>query len=82
MHVHVEGLEDHIEQVVEEKLAAALAAKEADPWLTSPEAADYLGIAVSTLHDLVCDGRLPRHGPRGHRLRFRRSDLDAYARRD
>ena len=82
MHVLIEGLDDHIERVVEEKLVAALAAKESDPWLTTPQAAAYLGIAVSTLHDLVCDGRLPRHGPRGHRLRFRSEELDAYARGD
>jgi excisionase family DNA binding protein len=83
MQVRVEGLEDHIERIVTEKVAAALSGHAAaDPWVTAPEAADYLGIAVSTLHDLVCDGRLPRHGAKGHRLRFRREDLDAYARRD
>lgn len=79
--VNITGLEDHIERVVEEKLAAALTDREPEGWLTSDEAADYLGIAVPTVHDLVSDGLLPRHGPRGSRLRFRREDLDAYARR-
>jgi excisionase family DNA binding protein len=75
------GLEAVIERVVEEKLDAALAKREPERWLTADEAAEHLGIARSTLHDLVCDGRLPRHGPKGSRLRFRREDLDAYAQR-
>lgn len=75
------GLEALVERLVDEKVRAALAGR-GDGWLTSDEAAQYLGIARSTLHDLVCDGRLPRHGEKGHRLRFRREDLDAYARGD
>jgi excisionase family DNA binding protein len=75
------GLEDLIERIVDERIRAALADREPDPWLTSDEAAQYLGVARSTLHDLVCDGKLPRHGVKGHRLRFRREDLDSYARR-
>jgi excisionase family DNA binding protein len=78
MHVHVEGLEDHVRQVVKEEVAAALAVREDDPWLTSDEAAEYLGIARSTIHDLVCSKALPRHGGRKTRLMFRRSELDTY----
>jgi excisionase family DNA binding protein len=63
---------------VEERVCAALAEREPDRWLDSGHAAEYLGIAVSTLHDLVCDGRLSRHGEKGHRLRFRRAELDDY----
>lgn len=78
MQVHMEGLEELIEQKVAEALARARA-REDDPWLTSAEAAEYLGLAVSTIHDLVNDGKLPRHGGRKTRLRFRHSELDAYA---
>jgi excisionase family DNA binding protein len=81
MKIDVEGLEAHVRTVVEQEVERALGVRDADPWLTSDEAAEYLGIAVSTVHDLVCDGLLPRHGAKGHRLRFRREDLDSYARR-
>jgi excisionase family DNA binding protein len=77
----LEGLEALIAGIVDERLSTALAEHESDRWLTAPEAAQYLGIAVSTLHDLVSGGRLPRHGPKGSRLRFKQDDLDAYARR-
>ena len=79
--VTLTGLEALIERIVEEKLRAPLAERESDRWLTAPEAAEHLGLAISTLHDLVSDGQLPRHGPKGSRLRFRWEDLDAYARR-
>jgi excisionase family DNA binding protein len=49
-----------------------------DDWLDAPAAGDYLGCSVGQVRNLVSEGRLPRHGPKGHRLRFRRSELDAY----
>jgi len=79
MHVHIEELEAHVEAVVEAAVERALAHRANDLWLTSAESAEYLGLAVSTIHDLVNDGKLPRHGGRKTRLRFRRSELDAYA---
>lgn len=51
---------------------------ERDDWLDIEQAAEYTGRTVGTLRNLVCEGRLPRHGPKGARLRFRRSELDAY----
>jgi hypothetical protein len=53
MHVSIEGLEAHVERVVEEKLAAALAEREPDGWLTSTEAAIYLGIAPHAARPLL-----------------------------
>lgn len=80
MQVSIPELEDHIERVVEEKLAAALDARasEDDPWLGSKAAADYMGVSVQRIHDLVCAGLLPRYGERGERLYFRRTELDQY----
>jgi excisionase family DNA binding protein len=49
-----------------------------DDWLDAAAAADYLAVSVGQVRNLVSEGRLPRHGPKGHRLRFRRSELDAY----
>ena len=49
-----------------------------DDWLDAEAAADYLGVSVGQVRNLVSERRLPRHGPKGHRLRFRRSELDAY----
>src|SRR6266571_1421750 len=77
--ITIEGLEELVERIVDEKVRAALPEREPNRWLTSQEAAEYLGLAVATIHDLVNDGRLPRHGEKRHRLRFRREDLDAYA---
>jgi excisionase family DNA binding protein len=73
--VNIAGLEALVEQKIEEVLAR----RECDPWLTTPEAAAYLCIAPGTVRNLVCSDRLPRHGTPGTRLRFRRSELDAYA---
>ncbi len=76
--IKIGGLEDHIRSVVEEVVGDALAARADDPWLTSDEAASYLRIARSTLHDLVSEGKLPRAGGRKTKLVFRRSTLDEY----
>jgi excisionase family DNA binding protein len=64
---------EEIRAVVREELAA-----QTGGWLDSKEAAAYLGISVPSLHNAVSDGRLQRHGEKGHGLRFRRADLDAY----
>jgi excisionase family DNA binding protein len=77
MEVKIDGLESVIERIVDERLSA-LATKADDPWLTSEQAAKYLNLARSTIHDLVSEGKLPRHGGRKTRIMLRRSDLDAY----
>ena len=46
-----------------------------DEWLSSREAADYLGISVGHLHNLR--GKVPSHKPNGRR-RYLRSELDTY----
>jgi excisionase family DNA binding protein len=71
----LDGLEDLIESIVEAKLAG-LAHR--DEWYTAEQAADYIGVSVGQVHNLVSARRLPRHGASGERLRFRRSELDAY----
>lgn len=76
MEVQIAGLQDEVRRLVTDYLAEREAS---DPWLTSGEAATYLGIAPGTVRNLVCTGALPRHGTAGTKLRFRRSELDAYA---
>ena len=79
--INLDGLDlgDYIEAVVEQKVAEAVGALGSrDCWLKSQEAAAYLGISVGHLHNLVSRGKLPRQGEKGHGLRFRRADLDAY----
>lgn len=76
MEVQIAGLQDEVRRLVTDYLAEREAS---DPWLTSGEAASYLGIAPGTIRNLVCSGALPRHGAAGTKLRFRRSALDAYA---
>src|ERR671910_3873477 len=47
-------------------------------WLTLGQAAEYLGVAQSTIRKWSDSGRLPAfYTPGGHR-RFRRNDLDAF----
>jgi excisionase family DNA binding protein len=72
--IHIDGFEETLRRVVREELARARGG-----WLTSEEAAEYLGVSRASLHNLVSAGRLPRHGARGTALRFKPSDLDAYA---
>lgn len=74
MQLHLEGFEELLRRVVREELAAYR-----ETWLRSQEAAEYLGVSRGHLHNLVSEGRLPRHGEKGTGLRFRRADLDAYA---
>lgn len=77
--IALDGLEDLVERVVEEKVAAALDGQVAeDPWYDSGAAAEYLGVSRQRIHDLTHEGLLPRIGEKGERLFFRRSTLDAY----
>jgi excisionase family DNA binding protein len=46
---------------------------------TAGEATEYLGIARSTLYNLVCAGKITCYKPSGKLLYFRRKDLDAFA---
>jgi excisionase family DNA binding protein len=46
-------------------------------WLTVPEAAEYARCSRQHIYDLRSDGRLSRHGERGHAL-VDRNELDAY----
>ncbi len=77
--IDLTGLDGYIEEKVAEVITAALdAPANEDPWLTSDEAAEYIKVARSTIHDLVCQGKLPRHGGRKTKIMLRRSELDAY----
>ena len=73
MEVHIEGLEDALRRIIREELVA-----NRDGWLNAKESAAYLGISRASLHNVVSRGDLPRQGEKGHALRFRRADLDAY----
>jgi excisionase family DNA binding protein len=70
----LDGLEELLRRVVREELAAA----NTSTWLNAEEAAAYLGTSRAQVHNLVAAGRLPRHGEKGHSLRFTRADLDLY----
>lgn len=49
----------------------------ADPLLSYPEAAEFLGYAEGTLRNKVAAREIP-HVKVGHRVRFRRSQLEAW----
>lgn len=72
----LDGIEDAVRRIVREEIAAHDG--RAYEWLDAEAAAAYLNVSRGQLHNLVSAGRLPRHGTRGARLRFRRAELDAY----
>jgi excisionase family DNA binding protein len=59
--------------------AAELVAERSEPsrWMTVEEAAEYARCSRQHIYDLRSDGRLTRHGERGHALVDRR-ELDAH----
>jgi excisionase family DNA binding protein len=68
-----------------EELAARVAAKlrepDADRWLSTKEAAAYIGVHEVTLRRAAAEGKLPfAQGGRGCALRFLRSELDSWLR--
>jgi excisionase family DNA binding protein len=48
-----------------------------DPWLVYSEAAEYLGVAKSTLYRFACEGRIETRKIAG-RLEYRRVTLDTF----
>jgi Helix-turn-helix domain len=50
---------------------------DSDPWLKHPEAAEYLGIATSTLYRYACQQKIESRKLCG-RLEYRRSILDRF----
>ncbi len=81
-----DALDDDALDALAERLAPRLEARlgrspraEAAPdrWMTTPEAADYLGMSPNALHKLTAARAIPfaQDGP-GSRCYFKRSDLD------
>lgn len=54
--------------------------KNGDEWLSSAEAARYLGVTTRTIQNWIAKGILPVSHP-GRKLRFKRSELDAFLER-
>jgi excisionase family DNA binding protein len=68
-----------LEQIAERaaELVLERQAATASPWLSTKDAAAYIGAPPGRVHDLVQLGKLePRRD--GRRLLFRREELDAY----
>jgi excisionase family DNA binding protein len=81
-----EAILDHIrpelEELVDERVTRALARLDkVEPWLSTREAADYLGITVAAVRMRVRRGKLPAFYDGGNKLRFQREDLDNAMRR-
>jgi excisionase family DNA binding protein len=74
MDLRIDGFEELLRRVVREELAAL----RQEHWYTSAQAAAYIGSTVAHIHNLTAAGQLPRHGAKGHGLRFTRADLDGY----
>lgn len=72
---------ERLAELVVERLAPTLAASQtADCWLTTSEAAEYLGLPSSSqLHKMSAARAVPFHQDRpGGRLYFKRSELDRW----
>ena len=69
-------------EVVAERVAAQLAEpkrQQADEWLDTLRASEYLGIGRDTVRRLAADGSIPtEQAGAGCKLFFRRSDLDSW----
>jgi excisionase family DNA binding protein len=74
----IEGLDEYIDARVEAAVAW-LAGQDNDPWYTAEGAAAYLGTTVGQIRNLRSAGKLSSPSAAGHKLRFRRSELDRYA---
>jgi excisionase family DNA binding protein len=82
-----DGVSEHrLELIVPPELVEAIAARaaaivvarsEPSRWMTVEEAAEYARCSRQHIYDLRSDGRLGRHGERGHALVDRR-ELDVY----
>ena len=74
-----------LEQLIDERVAAALAAARADAagprWLSVPTAAQYLDVSTERIRKLVARREIPysQEGP-GCRVFFDRRDLDDWMR--
>jgi len=75
----LDALADQLAPRLAGRLAAGRA--EGDRWLTSREAASYIGRSGNAMHKLTAARAIPfsQDGPRA-RCYFRRSDLDAWMR--
>ncbi len=69
----IDGLEEMLRRVVREELQA-----QHTDWLDSKQAATYIGTSVGQIRNLVHEGKLPQHGPKGHAIKLRRGDCDQY----
>jgi excisionase family DNA binding protein len=64
---------------IEAKIDALGNQESAKQVLDAKEAAEFLGIRVSTVYKMTCGHRIPFHKPTGKRLYFKRADLEEYA---
>ena len=79
---------DRVADLIADKVAERLLRQRADAsgdavWMTTREAAEYLGMTVNALHRLTAERRVPFSQDRpGAKCWFRRSELDAYREQD
>lgn len=74
----LDALADAVAARVVERLREHVAA-DGDGWMTTREAANYLGISVHSLHKLTAAREIPfEQNGEGARCYFKRADLDAW----
>ena len=81
-HEELEALKSDLNEVKEllYNMCNSSGEKNGDEWLSSAEAARYLGVTTRTIQNWIAKGILPVSHP-GRKLRFKRGELDAFLER-
>lgn len=72
--------QDDLEGALRNLLAEVVAEHAEDTWLTVAQAAEHLSLSEDALRNLLAKGRIPRHRIGERRIRFSKSELDAWVR--
>lgn len=68
---------DVLEQLARRLATLIAEERDASPWMSAPQAAEYLGWPIKRVYNLTAAQAIPHHR-QGGRLIFRRDELDAW----
>jgi excisionase family DNA binding protein len=66
---------------MDDEIARAAQAKRGSPFLSTKQAAFYIGLSARTLEKMRTEGRGPRYRKHGRYVRYHIDDLDAWSER-
>lgn len=68
---------DVLDQLARRVAALIASERDSSPWMSAPEAADYVGWPLKRIYNLTAAQTIPHHR-QGGRLVFHREELDAW----